>query len=330
MINTFYLVLLLITGISGIFWCLTRLYTIILCNNDWYFQKKLKTIKNYFQYSNNFFAVLIMLFVNIYQFLSSMFPILFLIFITRSFVYEPFQIPSGSMMPTLLIGDLIVVNKFIYGIKNPITQKMLIEFNHPKRGDLIVFKYPKDPKLNYIKRVIGEPGDKVVYNVIGKQLIIYPINSDGSYTKSIPITYENIVSSEFVQIFNKSSTGVINTSFIKSDVEEKHVNGIRLIKTTESLNGIKHDILTMISPSDTKYAELYEQYSKHLISEWIVPNNEYFVMGDNRDNSSDSRYWGYVPERNVIGKASAIWLTLKKEDGKLFTGIQFSRVGSIY
>lgn len=329
MINTFYLVLLLITGVSGLFWLLKKLYFIICCNS-WYEIEFFKNIKNNYRHLNNIYTILITFCINVYNLISSMFPILLLIFLLRSFIYEPFQIPSGSMMPTLLIGDFILVNKFIYGIKNPITQKTLVEWNHPKRGDLIVFKYPKNPKLNYIKRVIGEPGDKIVYNIIGKQLKIYPINADGLYKQSLSITYNNIMFSDFVQVFHKEKNGIIGTRFIKRKLEEKIPDGIRLIKTTESFNDIKHDILTMIFPGDTRFIQMYNQYSTHLISEWIVPNNEYFVMGDNRDNSSDSRYWGCVPEHNVIGKAIAIWMSLKKEDGKFPTSVLFNRIGSIH
>lgn len=331
MMNTFYLVLLIVTGVSGIFWFLKQLNKVIYSYN-WYEKFFFRNISNYCQSSNNILAALTIFCINVYKFISSMFPILLLIFLLRSFVYEPFQIPSGSMMPTLLIGDFILVNKFVYGVKNPVTQKTLIECNHPKRGDLVVFKYPKDPKLNYIKRVIGEPGDKVVYNIIGKQLTIYPIGIDGEHTQSLSITYSDIMPSDFVQVFHKSTTGIISTNFVKTKNSEKNKisDGIRLIQTTESLNGVKHDILTMISPGDSRFTQIYTQHSKHLISEWLVPSNEYFVMGDNRDNSSDSRYWGCVPERNIVGKAVVIWMSLKKEDGQLPTGVELNRIGMIH
>lgn len=328
MINTFYLILIIITGISGVFWIIKKFCIMVVSRNN-LLKKKVQQLRNDFKYSNKICIVLITGIINIYEFISSMFPILLLVFTTRSFLYEPFQIPSGSMMPTLLIGDFILVNKFIYGIKNPINQKILVSFHHPKRGDLIVFQYPKDPKFNYIKRVIGEPRDKVVYNIIGKKLIIYPMQPDGTYSKELSVVYSNIIPSNFVQTFYKSKDGIIKSNFIKIDPTEKIVDGIRLIKTTESLNKVTHDILTMISPGDNRFAQVQGKYSQQLISEWLVPENEYFVMGDNRDNSSDSRYWGCVPESNIIGKAVMIWMSFEKDEGKWPTDILFSRIGII-
>lgn len=329
MINTFYLILLIITGISGVFWIFKRLYVVII-GYDNVLREKTQQLKNYLRYSNHILAILITIFINMYEFVSSMFPMLLLIFIIRSFLYEPFQIPSGSMMPTLLIGDFILVNKFIYGVKNPINQKTLIDLNHPKRGDLIVFKYPKNPKLNYIKRVIGEPGDKIVYSIIGKQLTIYPMTSDGTYNQALSIIYSNITPSNFVQKFYKDRNGTIKTNFVKIDSTKENLDGIRLIKTTESLDKVTHDILTMISPGKDQFIRMCDnKYSQYLITEWFVPENEYFVMGDNRDNSSDSRYWGCVPKSNITGKAVIIWMSLEKEEGKWPTGIRLFRIGNV-
>lgn len=331
MINTFSLILAIITGISGIFWCIKKFY-VLVCGCEWY------RSNIFFKKSNNFcfqsksvFILLFSFFKNIFGFLSSLFPMLLLVFIIRSFVIEPFQIPSGSMMPTLLIGDFILVKKFSYGIKNPFNQKILVKIGYPKRGDVVVFKYPKDPALDYIKRIIGMPGDKIVYNIVSKKLMIYPKDTDHIYMKSLPIIYSNIVPSNFIQEFFTTENGSVNTTFV--EIEKYHCNefskGIRLIQTTEELDGEKHDILTMIPPGDQNFIKMYNQHMQHLISEWIIPEGAYFVMGDNRDNSSDSRYWGYVPEQNVIGKATIIWMSFKKQEGKWPVGFRLYRIGYI-
>ncbi|URJ31235.1 signal peptidase I [Blochmannia endosymbiont of Camponotus sp.] len=331
MISTFSLVLVIITGISGIFWGIKQLY-IIICNHNQHKKIFLQKSNNIYQQSKNTYSLIISYCSKISEFVSSLFPILLLVFIIRSFIFEPFRIPSGSMMPTLLIGDFILVKKFIYGIKNPVTQKTLINTGHPKRGDVIVFKYPKNPTLNYIKRVIGEPGDKIIYNIITKQLTIYPnyINHIKYIQQPLPITYNNISPSNFIQIFSSDANGKVNSSFIKIKSQKKNPHGIRLIQTTESFNGIEHNILTMIPPGDQNLTKMYDQHTKHLVSEWLVPTDEYFVMGDNRDNSADSRYWGFVPERNIVGKAIIIWMNIKKrEEGIWPISIQMNRIGKI-
>ncbi|WP_159715144.1 signal peptidase I [Blochmannia endosymbiont of Camponotus nipponensis] len=330
MMSTFSLILAIITGVSGIFWGVKKL-RIIMCNH--YRHKKIffQKSNNIYQQPNNTYSLIISYFSEISEFISSIFPVLLLVFIIRSFVFEPFRIPSGSMMPTLLIGDFILVKKFIYGIKNPITQTTLINVGHPKRGDIIVFKYPKNPALNYIKRVIGEPGDKVIYNIITKQLTIYPNSGNGTtYIQQLPIAYDNIIPSNFVQVFNSDTNGKVESTFLQIRPNQTCSHGIRLIRTTESLNGVAHNILTMIPPGDQNLIKMYDQHTKNLVSEWVVPTDEYFVMGDNRDNSSDSRYWGFVPERNIIGKATIIWMNIKKQKDTTWPiAIQLDRIGNI-
>ncbi|URJ23855.1 signal peptidase I [Blochmannia endosymbiont of Camponotus sp.] len=330
MINAFSLILAIITGISGIFWSVKKLRT-IMYNRDQHKKIFLQKSTNTYQQSRNAYSLIISYCSIISEFISSIFPILLLVFIIRSFVFEPFRIPSGSMMPTLLIGDFILVKKFIYGIKNPITQKTLINTGHPRRGDIVVFKYPKNPELNYIKRVIGEPGDKVIYNIITKQLIIYANHVNNiACIQPLPIVYSNVVPSNFIQVFNNDVNGKVNSSFIQIGPHQKCSHGIRLIQTTESFSGIEHNILTMIPPGDQNLIKMYDQHTKHLISEWLVPTGEYFVMGDNRDNSADSRYWGFVPERNIIGKAIIIWMNIKKQQEGIWPiSIQLHRIGNI-
>ncbi len=206
---------------------------------------------------------------NIVEFGKFLFPVVFVVLVLRSFVAEPFKIPSGSMLPTLTIGDYILVNKFAYGVRLPVLHTKIIELSEPKRGEIFVFRYPKDPSLNYIKRVIGLPGDKIEYY----DKILY-ING-----KSIPQAYQN--------------------SYRIDDI------GIAQ-RLTEQLGDIEHEMLIM-------------QHNPARNNKWIVPAGHYFAMGDNRDNSNDSRFWGFVPEENLVGKAFFIF----------FHWGELNRIGSI-
>lgn len=191
------------------------------------------------------------------EYSRSFFPVLFIVLILRSFLVEPFQIPSGSMLPTLKIGDFILVNKYHYGIRLPVAGTKVIPLNDPQRGDVMVFKYPEDPRINYIKRVVGVPGDKIRY--ANKKLFV-----NG---KQVP--------QEFV-------------ANLKFENPPK-------ILVKEDLFGVEHEIY--VEPfRDPKWPE------------WEVPEGNYFVLGDNRDNSRDSRYWNFVPDELVVGKAFAVWL----------------------
>ena len=185
----------------------------------------------------------------------SFFPVLAIVLVLRSFLVEPFQIPSGSMLPTLEVGDFILVNKFSYGLRLPVLGTKVLAIDDPKSGDVMVFKYPKDGKTNYIKRVIGIPGDIIKY---------------------------------------KDKTLFING--IK--VPEQHIATLPSLKLfEEKLGDISH--------------QLYENRNSPNVAsegEWLVPENSYFMMGDNRDNSNDSRFWGFVPDDLVVGKAFAIWM----------------------
>ncbi len=210
---------------------------------------------------------------------GSFFPVIAAVFMFRSFVIEPFKIPSSSMVPTLQIGDLILVNKYTYGIRLPIVNKKIIQINDPARGDVMVFKFPKDPSLDYIKRVVGIPGDKVVYK--NKKLTI----------NGQSLAYERL----------------------PEYLDEERLSYFSHYR--ENLTGIPHEIL-----NDNKvpgYVPSPDMFPQHELCsydlegfECTVPAGHYFMMGDNRDNSLDSRYWGFVPDRNIVGKAFFVWMNL--------------------
>lgn len=260
---------------------------------------------------------------------ASVFPVLAVVLILRSVFYEPFQIPSGSMMPTLLIGDFILVEKYAYGIKDPIWQKTLIETGHPKRGDIAVFKYPLDPKVNYIKRVIGLPGDRIIYDPISKQVTVQPDCSSGQACASaLPVTYSNMHPGDFVQTFKQVNGAEQTSGFWQLPVGETKNDGIRMISQEETIGNVTHHILTV--PIAQDQVGLYYKQRGQQAGTWIVPPGHYFMMGDNRDNSADSRYWGFVPEKNLVGRATAIWMSFEKQQGEWPTGVRLKRIGGIH
>ena len=189
---------------------------------------------------------------------KSFFPVILLVLLLRSFLAEPFHIPSSSMVPTLLIGDFILVNKYDYGIRLPVLHTKVLAIGEPKRGDVAVFRYPRDTSEDYIKRIVGLPGDHIVYR--NKTLYI---------------------------------NGVLMQRDVAGPYSGPDADGAEL--SHERLGSMTHDMLTVPG-----------QYSVE--GEWTVPEGEYFAMGDNRDNSSDSRYWGFVPEQNLVGRAFFIWM----------------------
>ncbi|MGA2654457.1 MAG: signal peptidase I [Gammaproteobacteria bacterium] len=207
----------------------------------------------------------------------SFFPILLFVFLLRSFLVEPYRIPSGSMEPTLLVGDFIVVNKFTYGIRLPILNKKVIAINEPKLGDVMVFRYPPDPKVNFIKRVIGLPGDKIVYQ--NKELFI-----NGQHVKK----------------------ELLGTETHISDNNETYAMRLYL----EKLPNANHDIYEHVGPGQGVSL--------------TVPPGHYFVMGDNRDESDDSRFWGFVPEENIIGRAFGLWMSWDADNYR----VRFDRIGN--
>ncbi|MFM2479494.1 signal peptidase I [Celerinatantimonas sp. MCCC 1A17872] len=240
---------------------------------------------------------------------KSVFPVLLVVLILRSFLYEPFQIPSGSMKPTLLVGDFILVEKFAYGLKDPIFNDTLIPTGQPKRGDIIVFKYPRNPKLDYIKRVVGLPGDKVIYK--DKQLTIVPKCEQDKCPAPIKVTRELLAQGQF------------------------HERGYPLDTYQEQLGKVSHRIL--INPYLADNPSTYFQQDGTDSTEFIVPDGEYFAMGDNRDNSEDSRYWGFVPAHNLVGRAVAVWISFEFNHSAnswlpswVPTGVRFNRIGAIH
>ncbi|HZP64762.1 MAG TPA: signal peptidase I [Rudaea sp.] len=220
----------------------------------------------------------------IVEYARSFFPVILIVLLFRSFIAEPFKIPSGSMMPTLLVGDFILVNKFAYGLRLPVLGTKIVPIGEPQRGDVFVFRFPNpehDPRKqgeDYIKRVIGLPGDEITY----RNKILY-VNG-----KEIPQSYVG--------------------PFVGTGDEGRRMAGAEIHE--EMLPGVEHQILQsrMLIPGKE--------------GTWTVPPGHYFAMGDNRDNSEDSRYWGFVPEQNLVGRAFVIWMNW---DG----GIDFKRLGTL-
>lgn len=202
----------------------------------------------------------------------SFFPVLAIVLVLRSFLVEPFQIPSGSMLPTLEVGDFILVNKFAYGIRLPVIGTKVLDIGEPERGDVMVFKYPKDGETNYIKRVVGLPGDVIRY-----------------HDKNLYIN-DKLIATDYIATLGAE------------ELRQEH-----------------------LGDADHKIQLVLTQDGRRGEGEWPIPKGEYFAMGDNRDNSNDSRFWGTVPEKLIVGKAFAIWMHVES-----WTSLpSFSRVGSI-
>ena len=215
------------------------------------------------------------------EYARSFFPVILAVFLLRSFLVEPFKIPSGSMMPTLLVGDYILVNKYTYGIRLPVANVKILDVHQPQRGDVMVFRYPRDPSLDYIKRVVGLPGDKVTYR--NKKLFI-----NGQPMERQPVG---------------------DYSYVKSGL-----NYVSAKLYQEKLGEHLHDTLVLPEQPPVRVDDVDPSYAKRENCVYneegfscTVPPGSYFMMGDNRDDSNDSRYWGFVPDRNIVGKAFFIW-----------------------
>lgn len=238
------------------------------------------------------------------------FPVIAFVLILRSFIYEPFQIPSGSMMPTLLDGDFILVNKFNYGLRDPVARNKFLEVGLPERGDVVVFKYPREPQIDYIKRVVGLPGDRVIY----KNKIIYIKPACQESDEKCP---------GFEQV----------TQSFKNKTDYSDGN-MPLTRYTSTMGDKTHDLL--VNEKILPRTQHYFKQSATQANEFVVPNGQYFVMGDNRDNSLDGRFWGFVPEENLVGEAVAIWMSFdfERDSESLLprwvpTGVRLSRIGGI-
>ena len=257
----FSLLLVIATTISGLIWCLDSVI----------FKRRRVALESEFSSGQKYRSEPILV-----EYARSFFPVLFLVLVLRSFLFEPFRIPSGSMMPTLLDGDFIFVSKFSYGLRLPVINTKIFDIGEPARGDVVVFRLPADPSINYIKRVVGLPGDVVVYESADKEL---SINGE-------------VVSLELIGDYEGNP-------------------GIQISR--ESLGDQEHDLLhirSRFSPGGT----------------YVVPEGHYFVMGDNRDISQDSRFESvrFIPEYHMVGKALRIWMNWRwPGDG----GPRWGRIG---
>lgn len=211
------------------------------------------------------------------EYTAGLFPVILVVFALRSFVAEPFKIPSESMLPTLLVGDLILVNKFAYGLRLPVVNTKVLDVGLPQRGDVMVFRFPQDPSVDYIKRVIGLPGDKISYEnnhlSINGQLV--PLAPAGEFEDRRRLAFYPQYSEKLGENVHKILTDMEKPSDIQPVLRFPHFDQCR--------------------------------YDGRGVTCTVPPGN-YFMMGDNRDNSLDSRFWGFVPERNIVGKAFFIWM----------------------
>ena len=218
-------------------------------------------------------------------------PVLAVVLILRSFLYEPFNIPSDSMVPTLETGDFILVNKYQYGVRLPVVNKKIIDVGEPERGDVIVFRYPPQPTISYIKRVVGLPGDHIVYD--HGQLTI-----NGNKVAKVPVEFsrEKDILDTPTSIYHQETLG-------KHTFKMRELEGVNVARQAPFINYVENGLYWEVK----------------------VPQGHYFAMGDNRDQSADSRFWGFVPEENLTGRAFFIWM--HKEPG--FKLPSFARNGKI-
>jgi signal peptidase I len=215
----------------------------------------------------------------VFEYAVSFFPMLLLVLIIRSFIIQPYRVPTGSLLPTVWPGDFIAVNQFAYGLRLPVINYKIWPIGEPKRGDIVLFRWPQNPEIIFVKRVVGVPGDHIVYR--HKILKINGI--------------------EAKQQFLHKDLSVTSNKF-----------PVTILKKSENLLGVNHQIFIYEGDAQNQYFEI------------TVPEGRYFMMGDNRDDSDDSRYWGFVPEENLIGKAFFVWMSFDSENNK----VRWCRIGS--
>ena len=224
----------------------------------------------------------------------SFFPVILIVFLLRSFLYEPFKIPSESMLPTLQVGDFILVNKFTYGVRLPVINRKIVETGSPQRGDVMVFRYPEDPTKDFIKRVVGTPGDKVAYRQ--KRLTVndqpVALESLGMATK-----VDERLNMRRFEAFKETFGQKVHTIMTEPEAPGVRIGGVRRFPNRDNCEYNNDGVVC------------------------TVPAGHYFMMGDNRDNSDDSRYWGFVPEENIVGKAVLIWMNFGAFR-RIFSGIE--------
>jgi signal peptidase I len=270
--GNFALLLFLATLVTGLYWVAERL---------WYLPRRRRAATHLEQRSTGEQAVearqRILAQPWWLDWTAGLFPVILAVFVLRSFLFEPFKIPSGSMIPTLLVGDLILVNKFTYGLRLPVINTKLTEGTAPQRGDVMVFRYPPKPSLDYIKRVVGVPGDEVSY--LNKRL---SINGKEVDTRKLQDYFDPDAMRYFKQF--EETLGDKTHRLLNDDERPAFVPGVEDFPNRQNCRYSVEGVVCK------------------------VPEGHYFMMGDNRDNSLDSRYWGFVPDRNIVGKAFLIWM----------------------
>ena len=210
---------------------------------------------------------------------AGLFPVIVVVFVLRSFLFEPFKIPSGSMIPTLMINDLILVNKFHYGVRLPVSNLKIFDNHSPERGDVMVFRYPPKPSLDYIKRVVGLPGDEVAY-----------------LNKKISVNGKPLDKAALPEFFDEDALRYTKQfQEVAADGQRKY----RILNEDDRPSFVQ-------ATEDFPFRENCRYSSEGVVCK--VPPGHYFMMGDNRDNSLDSRFWGFVPEKNIVGKAFFVWM----------------------